>query len=433
MRALRGARDRHDLPGADDARSIPCSRQAARSPRPSPSISGLSRRQAWARAVELLGEVGIPDPAPARVRVPASALGRHAAARDDRHGDRLRSRPSARGRADDGARRDDPGGDPRAPARPACPPRDGDDPHHARPRRGRRAGRRGRHHVRRSHRRACAGRGGVRPAPPPVHPGAAARDADARARAARASRPSRGRCPASRRCRAGALSAIAVRSTWRPARPPCPRSRNTPPAIWWRASAHEPAGRGPRRAEALRRRARPVRPPARGGARRRRRVAHRRRGRDARAGGRVGLRQVDARPAHPAAHRADGGRRAASRGGRSSACAGAELRGRAARDADHLPGSLRLAESAHAGGDASSARASPSTASGRASERTRARRARCSSWWACRRRPPSATRTSSAAASASASASRARSRSSRASSSPTRRCRRSTCRSRRRS
>ena len=50
---------------------------------------------------------------PAPERLSASAVGRHEPAGDDRHGDRLQSAPADRRRADHGARRDDPGADPR--------------------------------------------------------------------------------------------------------------------------------------------------------------------------------------------------------------------------------------------------------------------------------------------------------------------------------
>ena len=50
-------------------------------------------------------------------RLPAPVLGRHAPARDDRHGAHLRPRHADRRRADDRPRRDDPGPDPRADAR----------------------------------------------------------------------------------------------------------------------------------------------------------------------------------------------------------------------------------------------------------------------------------------------------------------------------
>ncbi len=58
-----------------------------------------------------------PQPEDAPQGLPAPVLGRHAPARDDRHGARLRAEAPDRGRADDGARRHHPGADPRPPAR----------------------------------------------------------------------------------------------------------------------------------------------------------------------------------------------------------------------------------------------------------------------------------------------------------------------------
>ena len=69
-----------------------------------------------ARVIELLDEVGIPDPARRVSRLSSPALGRHEPARDDRHGARLQAEAPDRRRADDGARRDHPGADPRSPA-----------------------------------------------------------------------------------------------------------------------------------------------------------------------------------------------------------------------------------------------------------------------------------------------------------------------------
>ena len=61
------------------------------------------------RVVELLELVGIPNPSDAGRAVPARVLRRDAAAGDDRDVDRERPRPAHRRRADDRARRDDPG------------------------------------------------------------------------------------------------------------------------------------------------------------------------------------------------------------------------------------------------------------------------------------------------------------------------------------
>ena len=58
-------------------------------------------------------------PSAAHRRISAPALGRHAAAGDDRDGARLQPEAADRRRADDRARRDDPGADPRSDARAA--------------------------------------------------------------------------------------------------------------------------------------------------------------------------------------------------------------------------------------------------------------------------------------------------------------------------
>ena len=92
----------------------------------------------------------------ARRRVPAPALRRHAAARDDRDGARLRSEDPDRRRADDGARRDDPGGDSRPAPRHPGAARHRDRPDHAQPRR-----RRGHRRPRDRHVRRPEGRGGA--------------------------------------------------------------------------------------------------------------------------------------------------------------------------------------------------------------------------------------------------------------------------------
>ena len=66
------------------------------------------------RIIQLLNEVGIPEPEGARRCVSARAVGRPAAARDDRDGDRLRAEAADRRRADHRARRHHPAADPRA-------------------------------------------------------------------------------------------------------------------------------------------------------------------------------------------------------------------------------------------------------------------------------------------------------------------------------
>ena len=95
---------------------------------------GMNREAARKRALELLRMVGIPDPERRLEVLPARVLRRHGPARHDRDGPRLRAGAAHRRRADDGARRDDPGADPRPAARPPRAARDGDHPHHPRPR-----------------------------------------------------------------------------------------------------------------------------------------------------------------------------------------------------------------------------------------------------------------------------------------------------------
>ena len=113
----------------------------------------VTKKDANLRAVELLKAVGIPHAARRVARLPAPVLGRHAPARDDRDGADQRAGPADRGRADDGARRDDPGADPEADDDPPGRVRHRDHHDHARPRRRRRDRRRRRRHVRRQGRR----------------------------------------------------------------------------------------------------------------------------------------------------------------------------------------------------------------------------------------------------------------------------------------
>ena len=80
---------------------------------------GMSRKDAMRRAVEILRLVRIPEPEQRLQRISASAVRRHAPARDDRDGARLQSESADRRRADHRARRDHPGADPRHHPRPA--------------------------------------------------------------------------------------------------------------------------------------------------------------------------------------------------------------------------------------------------------------------------------------------------------------------------
>ena len=172
--AARAARneDRDDLPGPDDvAEPGQEDRLATRRGGARPSRR-LAQGSARARA---RGDEVRTDPARRAEdrRLPAPVLGRHAAARDDRDGADQRAGHRDRRRADDGARRDDAGADPRSDERAAAGARDGDHHDHPRSRRRRGGRRRGDRHVRR--------------------PGRGARAASTRSSTARATR-TRGAC-----------------------------------------------------------------------------------------------------------------------------------------------------------------------------------------------------------------------------------------------
>ena len=152
----RPARPRHrdDLPGpavvAEPGRpDRPAGhRGAGAAPRP---VRARRRRR---RPRELLERVGIPDPERAAQGLPAPALRRHAAARADRDGAGLRAAAADRRRADHRARRDHPGADPGAAQGAGRGHRHRADHDHPRPRRRRRAVRRGQRALRRPDRRA---------------------------------------------------------------------------------------------------------------------------------------------------------------------------------------------------------------------------------------------------------------------------------------
>ena len=106
--------------------------------------AGLSSSSRWS---------GIPNAGDPPQELPAPVLGRHAAARHDRHGARPPAEAPHRGRADDRARRDDPGAGARAPRGPHDEAGDRAHPHHPRPRRRRRDDTADQCHVRGLHRR----------------------------------------------------------------------------------------------------------------------------------------------------------------------------------------------------------------------------------------------------------------------------------------
>ena len=89
---------------------------------------------ARARILELLTQVGIPNPETRLQELSASDVRRPAPARDDRDGARQRARPVDRRRADDRAGRHRAGANPQASQGIAGPPRHGDAVHHPRPR-----------------------------------------------------------------------------------------------------------------------------------------------------------------------------------------------------------------------------------------------------------------------------------------------------------
>ena len=140
----------------------------------------LSRAQARRRTVELFEQVRIPDPDARFDAYPHELSGRPQAARDDRDGAGAAAEAADRRRADDRARRHDPGADPRADARPPARARHRDPADHARSRRGERARGSHRRDVRRASRRRRPPRADPRRRAPSLHARAAARRALAR-------------------------------------------------------------------------------------------------------------------------------------------------------------------------------------------------------------------------------------------------------------
>ena len=149
LRKLRGSRDEHDLPGpVRVAAPVLPDRRAAGRGRPG-APQRCRRPEARDRGHRHAGQGRHPQPRAAGRRLPAPALGWHAAARDDRHGADQRPGAADRRRADHGARRDGAGADHGAAHRAAGAVQHRDHPHHPRPRRRRRRRRRGGRHVRR--------------------------------------------------------------------------------------------------------------------------------------------------------------------------------------------------------------------------------------------------------------------------------------------
>ena len=107
--------DLDDLPGADDLAQPGVHRRRPGRRGGPPAPGQVEGRGARGRDRDVPARRH-PVARGARRRVPAPAVGRHAAARDDRDGARVQARSADRRRADDRARRHDPGADPR-PAR----------------------------------------------------------------------------------------------------------------------------------------------------------------------------------------------------------------------------------------------------------------------------------------------------------------------------
>ena len=174
-RAARPARrrDLDDLPGADDVaepgvhRRLPARGSAAPASRPDRQRCAQARDRAARRSRH-------PGPGVQDQCVPVADVGRPAAARDDRDGDRLRAEAPDRRRADDRARRHDPEADPRPDRRAAEAAPDVGAVHHARSRRRRRDRRPRRRDAPRRDPRAGPGEGDLRVAEGRLHEGAAA-------------------------------------------------------------------------------------------------------------------------------------------------------------------------------------------------------------------------------------------------------------------
>ncbi len=105
------------------------------------STATSSKAEALDRAAEVLDAGRHATAARARRRLSAPALRRPAPARDDRDGAGLRAEAADRRRADDRARRDDPGPDPRTCSTSSSSGSGWRHPDHPRPRRHRRPGR----------------------------------------------------------------------------------------------------------------------------------------------------------------------------------------------------------------------------------------------------------------------------------------------------
>ena len=164
---LRAAGSRRRAQPVDAGRRLDHGR-AARAP--------VGRRPRTSRCSAALSRVELGTDPRFGAALSAPALGRPAAAGDDRHGLRLRAAGRRARRADHRPRRAHPGPDPDRARAAARRGRHGDGLRVARPRGGRQDGRPDRRHVRRPRGRERPGRRRDRAAQAPVHEGAGGRD-----------------------------------------------------------------------------------------------------------------------------------------------------------------------------------------------------------------------------------------------------------------
>ena len=138
LRQIRGDRDRHDLPGSDDVAEPVPARSARSWPRCWSIHQNVTGRRRATRAVAMLARVGIPAPESRLDDYPHQFSGGMRQRVMIAMALLCKPRAADRRRADDGARRDHPGADPRADAA-TCSAQIGigDHPDHARPRRRR--------------------------------------------------------------------------------------------------------------------------------------------------------------------------------------------------------------------------------------------------------------------------------------------------------
>ena len=289
-------RDRDDLPGADDL-----AQSGLHGGRPDrridPAASGQGSRRRERRGAADAGAGAHPRSRAGADALSAPALRRHAPARDDRDGAVVPPESADRRRADDRARRDGAGADPGADPDPAGGDADGRRLHHARHGRGRR-GRRPRR------RDAAAGRRSRK----------ARRSRSFTRRASRIRERCSPRCRGSARCAAPTMpEKFPLVLGGAPEAPELPTRRAKD-----RTGAPLLKVRGPH--HALRRQGRILRARDAPRPRGRKGELRPRGGRNARAGRRIGLRQVDDRPL-AAAPRRRRGRQHRVRGPRHRAAA----------------------------------------------------------------------------------------------------------------